>query len=105
MSCVNRVLALGSCSSLIALIPSSSSSLGESGMISLVKSEQEQIVKRPVIMLMVIGSRKFIAKKIYGGPLDLYSARIVYIRHNIHQSFLKLGIFCTGLAIKILIVI
>ena len=56
-------------------------------------------------MLMVIGSRKFIAKGIYGGPLDLYSARTVYTRHNIHQSLLKLDVFCAGLAIKILIVI
>ena len=56
-------------------------------------------------MLMVVGSRKFIAKGIYDGPLDLYSARTVCIRRNIHQSLLKLDVFCAGLAIKILIVI
>jgi len=56
-------------------------------------------------MLMVVGSRKFIAKGVDGGPLDLYSARAVYIRHNIHQSLLKLDVFCAGLAIEILIVL
>ena len=74
-------------------------------MISSVKNEQEQIVKRPVIMLMVIGSRKFIAKEFYGEPLDLYDTGTVYVRHNIHQSLLKLDVFCAGLAIKILIVL
>ena len=56
-------------------------------------------------MLTVVGSRKFIAKGTYSGPLDLYSARTVYTRHNIHQSLLKLDVFYAGLAIKILIVL
>ena len=56
-------------------------------------------------MLMVIGSRKFIAKEIYGRPLDLCNTGTVYIRRNIHQSLLKLDVFCAGLAIKILIVL
>ena len=56
-------------------------------------------------MLTVIGSRKFIAKEIYGGPLDLYDTGAVHIRHNIHQSLLKLDVFYAGLAIKILIVL
>ena len=56
-------------------------------------------------MLMVIGSRKFIAKEIYGRPSDLYNTETVYILRNIHQSLLKLDVFYAGLAIKILIVL
>ena len=56
-------------------------------------------------MLMVVGSRKFIAKGIYDGALDLYSTGTVYICRNIHQSLLKLDVFYAGLAIKILIVL
>ena len=56
-------------------------------------------------MLMVTGSRKFIAKEIYGRPLDLCNTGTVYIRRNIHQSLLKLDVFYAGLAIKILIVL
>ena len=56
-------------------------------------------------MLMVIGSRKFIAKEIYDRLLDLYNTEAVYILRNIHQSLLKLDVFYAGLAIKILIVL